>query len=100
MFRRLRSAFRVVKSRRDFEDGMAEELRFHVTQYADDLIRSGVSREEAHRRARLELGGLTTVKENCREARGLCLFDEFGRDLPLCGAAAAKDASIYLHRSF
>jgi predicted permease len=81
MFRRLRSLFRVLKSRSDFEDGMTEELRFHVAQYADDLIRSGVSSEEAHRRARLELGGLNTITDNCREARGLYLFDEIGRDL-------------------
>lgn len=46
-----------------------------------DLIRSGMSREEAYRRARLEFGGLNTVKDNCREARGLHLFDEIGGDL-------------------
>jgi predicted permease len=81
MFRRLRSVFRVVKSRGDFEDGMTEELRFHVEHYADDLIRSGVLPEEAYRRARMELGGLNTVKDECREARGLHLFDEIKRDL-------------------
>jgi hypothetical protein len=81
MFPRLRSVFRAVKSRRDFENGMAEELRFHVEQYAGDLIRSGVSREEALRRARIELGGLNSVKDECREARGLHLFDEIKRDL-------------------
>jgi predicted permease len=81
MFRRLRSLFRVLKSRRDFEDGMAEELRFHVEQYTNDLIRSGVSGAEAYRRARLELGGVNAVKDDCREARGLHPFDEIGRDL-------------------
>jgi predicted permease len=81
MFRRLRSLWRALKSRRDFEDGMAEELGFHVEQYASDLVRSGVSRQEAFRRARLELGGLNTVKDDCREARGLHLFDEIGRNV-------------------
>jgi predicted permease len=81
MFRRLRSLFRVLRSRLNFENGMAEELRFHVEQYADDLMRSGVPREEAYRRARLELGGLNTVKDECREARGLHLFDEIGRNV-------------------
>src|SRR5450755_2585282 len=81
MFPRLRSLFRVLKSRRDFEVGMAEELSFHIEQYANDLIQSGVSRDEACRRARLELRGLNTVKENCREARGLHLLDEISRDL-------------------
>ena len=81
MFRRLHSVLRAVKSRRDFEEAMAEELRFHIEQYADDLIRSGVPAQEAHRRARLEFGGLNTVKDHCREARRLHLFDEAGRNL-------------------
>ena len=81
MFQRVRSLFRVLTSRRDFEAGMNEELRFHIDQYADDLRRSGVSREEALRRARMELGGVDVVKSDCREARGLYLFDELARDL-------------------
>jgi len=71
VFQRVRSLFRVLTSRRDFEAGMAEELRFHIEQYTDDLMRSGVSREEARRRARMEFGGLNSVKGDCREARGL-----------------------------
>ena len=81
MFARLRSLFRALTSRRDFETGMTEELRCHIEQYASDLIRSGVTPEEARRRARLEFGGINTVEENCREARGLRLFDEIERDL-------------------
>ena len=76
MFKRFRSLFRVLTQRRDFEDGMTEELRFHIEQYADDLVRSGVPREEAVRRARIEFGSLNSVKGDCREARGLHLFDE------------------------
>lgn len=81
MFQRVRSLLRVVTARHDFEAGMAEELRFHMEQYTDELMRSGVSREEAGRRARLEFGGLNSVKEGCREARGLHLFDELQREL-------------------
>jgi hypothetical protein len=81
MFQRLRSMFLAGHRRRAFEDGMSEELRFHIQQYAEDRMRSGVSREEAYRSARLEFGWLNSVKENCREARGLHLFDEVGRDL-------------------
>ncbi|MGH9584594.1 MAG: ABC transporter permease, partial [Bryobacteraceae bacterium] len=49
--------------------------------YTDELVRSGVSQEEAARRARMEFGGVNTVKGACREARGLYLFDELGREL-------------------
>ena len=81
MFKRLRSFFRVLTRRREFEDGMTEELRFHIEQYTDDLVRSGMSPEKAARRARIEFGSLNNVKGDCREARGLHLFDEFRREL-------------------
>src|SRR5580704_4412925 len=81
MFKRLRSLFRVLTRRHDFENGMTEELRFHIEQYTDDLVRSGVSQEEAARRARIEFGSLNSVKGDCREARGLHLFDELLREL-------------------
>jgi predicted permease len=80
MFARFRSLFRALTSRRDFEAGMTEELRFHIEQYTEDLVRSGISLEEARRRARLEFGGMNTVKEECREARGLMVFDELARE--------------------
>jgi predicted permease len=81
VFQRIRSLFRVLTSRPDFEAGMNEELRFHMEHYADDLRRSGVPREEALRRARMEFGAVDAVKGDCREARGLNLFDELARNL-------------------
>ena len=80
MFARFRSLVRALTSRHDFEAGMTEELRFHIEQYTEDLVRSGISMEEARRRARMEFGGIDTVKEDCREARGLLVFDELGRE--------------------
>ena len=79
MLERIRSLFRALTSRNDFEQGMGEELRSHIEQYTDDLIRSGVLPEEAARRARIEFGGLNTVQEECRQARGLRFFDELVR---------------------
>src|SRR6266496_18744 len=63
------------------EDGMDAELRAHIETYTDDLIRSGVSRAEAEPRARIEFGGVESVKEQCREARGLRWPDELRQDL-------------------
>ncbi len=81
MLAQFRSLVRALASRRGFEAGMTEELRDHIAQYAADLVRSGVSPNEAHRRACLEFGGINTIKEECREARGLRVFDELGRQL-------------------
>ncbi len=99
MLERLRSLFRVLTRRRDFEEGMTEELRFHIEQYTDDLVRSGVPPEEAARRARIEFGSLNSVQEECREARGLQLFDEFRQGTALCRPIAAQDARIHGDRA-
>jgi len=60
---------------------MDAELRDHIERYAEDLIRSGVPRAEAERRARVEFGGVEACKEECRESRGMRLPDELRQDL-------------------
>jgi predicted permease len=49
---------------------MDEELRSHIEHRADDLERSGMTRAEAERRARLEFGGQARFKEECHDALG------------------------------
>jgi hypothetical protein len=67
--------------RKRMEREMETELRFHIAKYADDLIRSGVPREQAERQARIEFGHVEPLKEECRQARGLRLWDETVQDL-------------------
>jgi putative ABC transport system permease protein len=81
VIKRLTSLFRVLTRRRDFEEGMSEELRFHIEQCTDDLVRSGMSREKAARVVRAELGSPINIKADCREAFGMHFFDEFRRQL-------------------
>ncbi|MGC2817915.1 MAG: ABC transporter permease [Candidatus Acidiferrum sp.] len=81
MFKRLRSLFRALARRRDFENNMSDELRFHVEQYTDELVRSGMSPEKAARLARIELGNPINIRADCREAFGVHFFDEFRRQL-------------------
>jgi predicted permease len=51
-------------------DDVEEELRSHIQHRADDLERSGLSRPEAERRARIEFGGYERFKEECHETLG------------------------------
>src|SRR5690349_18907367 len=60
---------------------MEEELRFHLERQVEKLMRSGLTRQEAVRRARIEFGGVESVKEECREARGVRLLETLGHDL-------------------
>ncbi len=58
-----------------------EELEFHLESYAEDLMRSGVPREQAMRRARAELGSVAAGREKCRAAWGSRFVDELWADL-------------------
>ena len=69
--------------RKKFESDMDVELGFHIDAYVDDLVRSGIDRSEAERRARLEFGALEATKDECRQAWGLQWMDELRADLRL-----------------
>ncbi len=94
MIPRPRSLFRVLTRRRDFEDGMSEELRFHIEQYTDELVRSGLSPENAARRARIELGSPINRKADCRESFGVHFFDEFRRQLSYAARLLRKSPAF------
>ena len=79
--RRLRKFLGAVLHRDRFEDGMADEMRFHMDAYAADLERTGLSRDEARRRARIEFGSPESLKEDCGQSRGLRIVDEVRQDL-------------------
>ena len=80
MWSKLVSWLRAVTGRTHMENDMDAELRFHIEAFAEDLVKKGVSREEALRRARIEFGGFERAKEECREARGVSLLDSLRQD--------------------
>jgi len=63
------------------EREMESELHFHIERYAEDLVRGGVTIEEARRRAGAEFGAIEAGKEECREAFGIHLLDQLQADL-------------------
>ena len=78
---RIRSWFRAGLHRSRMEQEMDSELRFHIESYTADLTAKGVPVEEAKRRAQMEFGAIEAHKEECREALGLRLFDDFCGDV-------------------
>ena len=63
------------------EQELDEELRFHLGRQIDAYMAAGVDREEAERRAHLQFGGLDQVKEEYRDALGVRLLKDVGRDV-------------------
>jgi putative ABC transport system permease protein len=57
------------------------ELRFHLEQQIADYIESGMTPDEARRRARLEFGGLDQVKEDCRDVGAARFVETLVQDL-------------------
>jgi predicted permease len=77
----LRSWIRTLFGRSRLERDMREELQFHLEARAEHLVQSGVSRDEADRRARIDFGGVESWKERCRETWGAATIDEAARCL-------------------
>jgi predicted permease len=73
---RLRSLWRGLRRDRELEAEMADEFRAHIEMRADDLERSGVSREAALRQARIEFGSVPKYRDEARASRGLRWFDD------------------------
>jgi predicted permease len=81
LFSRMTTWWRAIAKREELDRQVREELEFHLENYAEDLMRSGVSREEALRLARARLGSLAAGQENCRAAWGSRFVDELWTDL-------------------
>ena len=74
---RLRSMIR----RDAIEDGLNEEIRFHIDQQTEKNIARGMTPAEARRQAMVRFGGLERVKEDTRDEFRPALFEDFLRDL-------------------
>jgi predicted permease len=74
---RLRALVRPERSDRELND----ELSFHVAMQTRANEAHGMSRSEAERRARVELGGIEQAKERSRDVRPLPSAETFIRDV-------------------
>ena len=87
---RLRELFRRNAAEREME----AELRFHIERQAEKYVAGGVLPAEAERRARLEMGGLEQVREQCRDARGTRMIEDLGQDIQFAARMLRKNPSF------
>ncbi|HUK52898.1 MAG TPA: ABC transporter permease [Candidatus Binatia bacterium] len=76
---RLRALLRVTRADAEL-DG---ELRFHLEKQIEANVAAGMSAQEARETALREFGGVEQIREETRDARGLNLFYDLGRDVRL-----------------
>src|SRR5919108_3243225 len=74
---RLRSLFRWAQADQELDD----ELRDHLERKTEEYVAQGMTQEEGHRRARLDLDGIEQTKEKCRDARRVNSIQDLIRDL-------------------
>jgi putative ABC transport system permease protein len=74
---RLRSLFRGAQADQELDD----ELRDHLDLKTEQYVAHGMTQEEAHRRARLDLGGIEQTKEKCRDNRRVNWIQDLIQDL-------------------
>jgi len=66
--------------RKEMEEQLEKELRFHLDEHANKLIAQGNAPDLAQRNARLALGGPEQVREKCRDARGTRWLEDLFQD--------------------
>src|SRR5688572_11835137 len=77
----LRLRWRSLTGRKQLNAELDEELRFHYDSLVERYTAQGLSATEARRRAHIEAGLPDSVREQCREQRGLNVLDNLFRDL-------------------
>jgi hypothetical protein len=75
------------------EAELDDERRFHFEQQVERRIRSGMTREEARRQARLSVGGIDHVKEEYREERGVQQMENLLQNRDRLAHADARSGS-------
>ncbi len=60
---------------------LKEELREHLDQQINENVARGVSPEEARYSAVRTFGGITQIEQQCRDARGGSVLEDFVQDL-------------------
>ena len=72
---------RVLRHRTRLERELDDELGFHFEEEVRLQLARGGDLAAAERAARLALGSVSAIKEECRDSWGVRLFTETGRDL-------------------
>src|SRR5579864_4605124 len=88
---RLRSLFR----RREADQELDEELRYHVEQKTAQNVTKGMSPQEARRAALLEMGGVEKRKEECRDARRVNWLQDLLQDVRYAFRAFVRNPAFF-----
>jgi putative ABC transport system permease protein len=81
MLRPIKLKLLAIFRRRRMEAELDEELRYHLDRVSERHIAGGMDRKEARMAALKGFGGFLQKKEECRDARGIVLYESLWQDL-------------------
>jgi len=83
-------------SRRRIYSDISEELQQHLEEKTEDLVRAGMSREDARAAARREFGNVMSLEGRSREVWQWSAFEDFLSDLHYAGRQLRKSPAFTL----
>src|SRR5579863_8581011 len=78
---KVQSRLRAIFQKRKLDTEMNEEMRSHIEMRTRENIESGMNPEEARFAALRQFGPTESLKETCRDQRGVCRLDNLLQDL-------------------
>jgi predicted permease len=79
--RKLQLRFRVLFQKQKLDAQMDDEMRSHIELQAQENIAGGMNPEEAHYAALRQFGWVESIKDTCREQRGVSWIENLGQDV-------------------
>ena len=89
--RRLRARLFGFLYKREIEEGINEEIRFHIAARTEEYIAGGMSPEEAAREASRQFGNVLSVKDAWRDVSGGGVLDVLWQDLRFAARMLLRD---------
>ena len=86
--------------RRKIYNDLSEEIRLHMEERTEQLMREGMSPKEAKQAAHLAFGNRTVVEERSREVWQWPTLESIVADCPLCPAPVAQISRFHHRRCF
>ncbi len=89
--RKIQNRFRALFQKEKLEGQMDDEMRSHIEMQTQENIEAGMNPGEAHYAALREFGWIESIKESCREQRGVNWIGNFGQDIWYGGRMLLKN---------
>jgi putative ABC transport system permease protein len=80
-FPMLRGRFRALFQKKKLDARMDDEMCSHIDMQTRENIEAGMKPEEARYAAMRQFGWVESIKETCREQRGVGWIEDFGQDI-------------------